>query len=1016
MYVASIKSDLSATTITSVNSVSVVTKFAPDGTKIWTKQLGADTTSLTTGLDGSLYVAGTSYGGTLDVPFTSGGCDAQVTKFAPDGTKIWTKIIGSDSNDGALALTTASDGSLYLAGWTWSRTLDGLTIGSNGANFMTKFAPDGTKIWTKLINAPVSAMSSGPAGSWYVAGDYYGTPPAGLDVGVTGFEPNGTKVWTQIIRSDSNESVYGLTTSSDGSLYVAGYTGSSMLDGETAPITANGSGVAFVTKFGLDGTKIWTHLFGIANTASVLTAGLDGSLYIAGDTRYNNDLYGEISSYNYGYISKITQTSTPPTIVITSDKASLSAGQTATLSFALSAPSTDFVLGDISVSGGKLSNFGGSGKAYSVIFTPSINSTAKGVVSVASNRFSDEAWNFNVDGAYTNNTVVIAVDTVVPTLAISSNKYSLLAAQSATLTFTISESVSDFFASDITVSGGTLSNFSGSGTNYSATFTPAVNSTAQGFVSVASNKFSDAAGNFNVDGSEANNTVTFAVNTFPPDTTPPTIAVTSSKSGLAVGQTAILTFMISEPVSDFVLSDIGVSGGTLSNFTGRGTSYTATFKPAANSTAVDVISVASNKFSDAAGNFNVDGSDANNSVTITIDSKPLDTPPGVRVIPLNEQIERVAEFGALTSHRLSGADRDFFTITSGGTLMFRKAPDYERPYDQGKDNGYEVTVTSYKDGKVASAENLRIQIQEVYITQGSDAKSQLITGRPGYLQIFQDTRLDDKLTGGDCLDKFIVTKGTDTIADFNNLGANKDWYGKPAPSGQEVLRVSEGATAVVYVSAPWAATSESMNAGTINFNTLGKEMDLTEMSVLAGVKILNTAGAVKLTGSVLGDTIIGGAGKDSISGGLGADSLSGGAGNDELSGGAGDDRLAGGAGLDTLVGGEGADWFIFDSTPGVSNVDTIRGFAPGTDKIVLSAKVFGKFTGSNAGSAITADNLVVGPAAKALDANDYVIWNTSTGTLSYDADGSGPGAAIPFAKVELTGTVAPSASDILIVL
>jgi len=383
LYVASIKSDLSATTITSDNSVDVLTKFAPDGTKIWTKQLGATTTSLTTGLDGSLYVAGYAGSGKLDGQSTAGQSDAFVTKLSPDGTKIWTKLVGSTSQEIATALTTGLDGSLYLAGWTLSTTLDGLTTGSNGANFMTKFAPDGTKIWTKLINAPVSAMSSGPAGSWYVAGDYYGTPPAGLDVDVTGFEPNGTKVWTQIIRSDSNESVYGLTTSSDGSLYVAGYTGSSMLDGETAPITANGSGVAFVTKFGLDGTKIWTHLFGIANTARVLTAGLDGSLYIAGDTRYNNDLYGEISSYYYGYISKITQTSTPPTIVITSDKASLSAGQTATLSFALSAPSTDFVLGDISVSGGKLSNFGGSGKAYSVIFTPSINSTAKGVVTSA---------------------------------------------------------------------------------------------------------------------------------------------------------------------------------------------------------------------------------------------------------------------------------------------------------------------------------------------------------------------------------------------------------------------------------------------------------------------------------------------------------------------------------------------------------------------------------------------------------------------------------------------------------
>jgi Ca2+-binding RTX toxin-like protein len=348
--------------------------------------------------------------------------------------------------------------------------------------------------------------------------------------------------------------------------------------------------------------------------------------------------------------------------------------------------------------------------------------------------------------------------------------------------------------------------------------------------------------------------------------------------------------------------------------------------------------------------------------------------------------------------------------------MFVKAPDYELPYDQGKDNTYEVTVTSYKDGKVTSGKNLQIQIQEVYISQGTSTNTQIIQGRSGYLQTFQDTPRNDQFAGGDCLDTFMITSGTDTIIDFNYLGANMEWRGKPAPSGQEVLRVSKGATAVVYLRAPWTATSESMNAGTMNFDTPGKAMDLTALSALNGVKILNTGGAASFTGSVLGDTIIGGSGKDSIAGGAGADSLSGGVANDELSGGLGNDRLSGGPGLDTLIGGEGADWFIFDSTRGTNNVDSIRDFAPGTDKIVLSATFYKNFKGSAAGSPITADNLVAGPGAKALDRNDYLIWDTTAGTLSYDADGSGRGMPIPFAKIELIGALAPSASDFLVVL
>jgi Bacterial Ig-like domain/Concanavalin A-like lectin/glucanases superfamily len=84
----------------------------------------------------------------------------------------------------------------------------------------------------------------------------------------------------------------------------------------------------------------------------------------------------------------------------------------------------------------------------------------------------------------------VSDDIIPPTISLASSKSSLLAAQTATLTFTLSELSNDFVASDITVSGGTLSNFSGNSTSYSATFTPTANSTTNGVVSVASSKFS----------------------------------------------------------------------------------------------------------------------------------------------------------------------------------------------------------------------------------------------------------------------------------------------------------------------------------------------------------------------------------------------------------------------------------------------------------------------------------------------------------------------------------------------
>jgi hypothetical protein len=213
-------------------------------------------------------------------------------------------------------------------------------------------------------------------------------------------------------------------------------------------------------------------------------------------------------------------------------------------------------------------------------------------------------------GAYTNdgngdNSGHVRIFDLTPTIAISSDVTSLKAGETATLTFTLSESSSDFVASDVTATGGELSSFSGSGSNYTATFTPAADSTTNGVISVASTKFSDAAGHTNNDGSDRNNTVTLSV-----DTTRPTIAISSDAAALKVGETATLTFTLSESSSDFIASDVTATGGELSSFSGSGTTYTATFTPTADSTTDGVISVASSKFSDAAGNTNSDGSDS----------------------------------------------------------------------------------------------------------------------------------------------------------------------------------------------------------------------------------------------------------------------------------------------------------------------------------------------------------------------------------------------------------------------
>jgi len=133
---------------------------------------------------------------------------------------------------------------------------------------------------------------------------------------------------------------------------------------------------------------------------------------------------------------------TPPTISLTASQVSLSAGQTATLTFTLSEASTNFAAADVTVSGGTLSGFTGSGTSYTATLTPTANSITSAVVSVASGVFTDAAGNANADGSDTNNTVTLAVDTLIPTIAVSAGSNSVDEGSTATFTLTTTNTAS----------------------------------------------------------------------------------------------------------------------------------------------------------------------------------------------------------------------------------------------------------------------------------------------------------------------------------------------------------------------------------------------------------------------------------------------------------------------------------------------------------------------------------------------------------------------------------------------
>lgn len=132
--------------------------------------------------------------------------------------------------------------------------------------------------------------------------------------------------------------------------------------------------------------------------------------------------------------------------------------------------------------------------------------------------------------------------------------------------------------------------------------------------------------------------------------------------------------------------------------------------------------------------------------------------------------------------------------------------------------------------------------------------------------------------------------------------------------------------------------------------------------------------------------------------------------DNSLRGGSGADNLNGGLGADSLWGGAGRDSFFFTTTIGGANVDTILDFNAVDDMIQLENAIMaglGASTGALAASAFRT-------GAAAADSSDRVVFDPTTGSLFYDADGTGATAQIKIATLtNVTGTV--TAADFLII-
>ena len=123
--------------------------------------------SVSTSKDGSVYIAGSTVGEldgqpNIGYPYS----DAFLSKYNSDGSKAWTKLVGSSSDELGYGVSTSEDGAIYIVG-SADANLDGQFNNGQTMIFLSKFSSDGPSnkppisisISTNSFNENISAGS-----------------------------------------------------------------------------------------------------------------------------------------------------------------------------------------------------------------------------------------------------------------------------------------------------------------------------------------------------------------------------------------------------------------------------------------------------------------------------------------------------------------------------------------------------------------------------------------------------------------------------------------------------------------------------------------------------------------------------------------------------------------------------------------------------------------------------------------------------------------------------------------
>lgn len=281
--------------------------YSASGAEMWARLTGNPSNQYVQGCaladTGSVYIAGFT-DGSINGETYGGRGDYFLAKYSVNGSLEWVRLDGTDAATAARDVCVDADGNVYITGTT-DTSLNGEVFNGAQDAFIIKFNSQGTREWTKLCGSATNEWAEGiacRADTVAIAGTTLGAFNGQSNSGKNDYfifscTTNGVDATTVIGGSMEDDYAKDISMNPAKDMYIAGdsyggYRGT--FNGQTNAGLAD----AFVTKYSSAGAHQWSYMCGTSKGDYARSIHVDeyGYAYVAGFS-YGN-LFGRSNAGN----------------------------------------------------------------------------------------------------------------------------------------------------------------------------------------------------------------------------------------------------------------------------------------------------------------------------------------------------------------------------------------------------------------------------------------------------------------------------------------------------------------------------------------------------------------------------------------------------------------------------------------------------------------------------------------------------------------------------------------------